>query len=307
MGILSYVASPLWMALLVLSTVEAVRWHFAPHDYFAGEGSLFPIWEVSVRAQATALFSIVMGLLFLPRILALVSRLLDADVRKSFGGGWRLMVSGVMETVFSTLVAPLLAVWQTQAVVSILVGRNAGWKTQSRGDEGTSVREAVRRHGAVVVLGVMWGCVLFVFANELFAWMVPVLLGLVLAVPVSVLSSKAVVGRWARRNGLFLTPEEVVKEPVLEVLREEWDELEREKECVEPHTALKKVLEDPHVRAVHLELVRGMGVRDPIEEHAVQGLVLKRRLEGDEALTDADQRRLLLSVNAVEGLVEGAG
>ena len=46
-------------------------------------------------------------------------------------------------------------------------------------------------------------------------WCAPLLFGLLAAVPAAVLSSRAGLGRAARRLGLFLTPEEVAPAPVL--------------------------------------------------------------------------------------------
>ena len=45
-------------------------------------------------------------------------------------------------------------------------------------------------------------------APDFFWWLVPVITGLVLSIALTVWTSRTDVGQWARRTGLFLTPEE---------------------------------------------------------------------------------------------------
>jgi hypothetical protein len=60
-----------------------------------------------------------------------------------------------------------------------------------------------------MVLGLVWGASILLLAPAYIWWMVPVLAGLLVSVPLTVLSSRADVGRFVRRRGLLLTPEEV--------------------------------------------------------------------------------------------------
>lgn len=304
LGVMSYLASPLWMLLLLISTAEALHWKLTEHEYFAPGESLFPIWEISIRTQASLLFLCVSALLFLPRALALLSRLRSRSERALFGGGLRLVASCVGECLFSMLLAPVLAVTQTQFVASILMGRNSGWNSQARSDTETTPAQALRRHAGVTLLGLVWSALLLLFSIELFWWMLPVLAGMVLSIPLSVWSSRISMGRWARHRGLLLTPEEVEPPAVLQDLR---------KGLARPATwdtrgtrgALDHVLADPVARDAHFAFVlarRG----DPLEEHALEGLVLKCRLLGPRALTDLEQRALLLAPHALSALLEPA-
>ena len=58
--------------------------------------------------------------------------------------------------------------------------------------------------GGAIATGVIW-----VLAPEFLVWVAPVCAGLLLAVPLNVLSSCQRCGRMARALGLFLIPEEV--------------------------------------------------------------------------------------------------
>jgi membrane glycosyltransferase len=308
MGVMSYLASPLWLAVLVLSTTEALRGQLSEHAYFAPGGSLFPIWEVSVATRAIALFAFVLALLFVPRALALLLRLRNVRERRRFGGAAKLVESAALECLFSSLVAPTLAFTQTLFVASILAGRNSGWNAQSRGESATTLGESVKRYGAVSAIGLAWTGLVLRFDPSLALWMSPVLAGMILAVPLSVWSSRVSAGEWARRRGLLLTPEDVEPEPVLATWRAELARVRRSKAADDRSTgaapsALERVLADPDLRASHRSLTPANETVDPLEEHVVRGLVLKCRIQGPSALSDDEQRQLLLAPWALDALL----
>ena len=304
LGVMSFVASPLWFLVLLLSTVEALVRELGVHRYFAGNEALFPIWEVSIRRQATFLFLAVMIILFLPRALALVSRMFDPEERRRFGGASGLVASGIFEAVGSSLLAPLLAYSQARSVLSILFGRDSGWKVRPRGDHDTTLGEAFLRYRGVTALGIVWAAVLLRFSPGLFAWMSPVLAGLVLSIPVSMAISRASFGEWVRSHGLLQTPEESSPPPELRRLREELRRWAGVSTGDPERSALERVLEESRLRAAHLEFSSPRAFTDPLEKHAVEGLVLKCRLQGPSRLTKEEQRAVLLSVDAVKALLE---
>jgi membrane glycosyltransferase len=100
-------------------------------------------------------------------------------------------------------------------VLRALLGRNVGWDAQTRGDRGVSWLEALRRHGWHVGLGLVWGATIFELAPAFIWWMLPVIAGLLIAVPFTVLTSRSSLGRRLRAHGLLLTPEESSTPPEL--------------------------------------------------------------------------------------------
>lgn len=66
-----------------------------------------------------------------------------------------------------------------------------------------------------MLLGVVWGAVIVLLAPHFIWWMLPVLAGLLLCVPLTMWSSGVGAGRLARRLGLFTTPEENAPPPEL--------------------------------------------------------------------------------------------
>jgi len=96
----------------------------------------------------------------------------------------------------------------------VLAGRDAGWKAQRR-DGGISFREIARRHAWHTAVGVALGIAAGLASPWLLLWMSPIIVGLVLAIPLSALTARADLGQLARRLALFRTPEEVAPPPVL--------------------------------------------------------------------------------------------
>jgi membrane glycosyltransferase len=294
LGVMAYLSAPLWILLLLLSTAETLRWVLSSHEYFPPGGSLFPVWEISIEAQATLLFGVVLLLLFLPRALALLSRQREVHL---FGGGGRLLLGVVAEALFSMLLAPVLAVLETRFVLSILSGHSSGWNSVPRGDRGTSLGQAVRHHAGTTLLGLLWAVLLARLAPALLWWMLPVLAGMALAIPLSMLSSRVTAGQRARRLGLFLTPEEVAPPRVLRSLHRRL--AARPPATADPRSALERVLADPAVRNTHLAFSPPRRDLDPLARHRLAGLIVKARLHGPAALDDAEQRELLLDPEAV--------
>jgi membrane glycosyltransferase len=145
--------------------------------------------------------------------------------------------------------------------------------------------------------------VLLRFSPELFAWMLPVLAGLVLAIPLSMLTSRVSAGEWARRRGLLRTPEEASPPGILRLLRSEVRRWAGVSGPAPGRNALERVLEESNLRAAHIEFAARSEPEDPLERHAVDGLVLKCRLQGPHKLNKEEQRTVLLSVDAVLSLL----
>lgn len=301
MGIMGYVASPLWMLMLILSTIEGVREAVAPHPYFPPGQALFPTWKISVQQQGIILFWIVMGLLIAPKLLSLVLHLRGRHERAIYGGGWKLSLSVLLEMISSMLMAPVMAYLQTHFVIGILMGTNVKWDAQDRGEPETTWGEAFRRHWVSTLLGFLWSALLLATVPKLFWWFLPVLAGFVLAIPISVWSSRVNLGEWALRHGWFVTPEEAEPPAVLARLQKEM-EIGSARRWATEHEPLSQVLEDPEVYALHLWMLGNVKNSDPLKRHYLEGLELKYRHAGGEALTSGEKRDLLLDHEAVRSL-----
>ena len=219
MGVMSYCASPLWFLLILLSSVEAIRYQFTPHEYFPEPYSPYPVWPIHKPFEMATLFGVTMIVLFLPKFLALILALRDPETRRAYGGGPKLTQSVLLEIAFSVLLAPLMMLFHTTFVVGTLLGGGVSWTSQSRDDRGVPWGEAWRRHRWHVLLGTGWAALIYLLVPQFFWWLTPIFVGLWLAVPLTVLSSRLSLGRFARRRGWFLTPDETEPAEELRELR----------------------------------------------------------------------------------------
>ncbi len=302
LGVMAYLAAPLWMLMLALSTIEGIREAVEPHAYFPAGLALHPVWRISVEHAAIWLFLAVMCLLFAPKFLSLLVNLRNRKERASFGGGAGVAMSILVETLTSILLAPVLAFLQTHFVAGILMGKNIKWEAQERGDSQTSFSEAARRHWPITLLGVIWSVLLLATTPKLFWWFSPVLTGFLLAVPISVWSSRVSWGEWARKRHLFLTPEETDPPPILLSLERE-RELAATRPWAKSEDALKWVLGDPAVRALHLSMLTDGEPKDEMRRHYLEGLEFKYRHDGPAGLTVREKRDLLLDEDAIRSLL----
>jgi membrane glycosyltransferase len=153
-----------------------------------------------------------MGMLIAPKLLAFLVLLMDRDTRKRFGGGLRVLAGITAETILSGLTAPVMMIFQSSAVSEVLLGRDAGWQVQRRDDGGVAHRDTIRTCAAPTLFGIAMAVSAYAVSLPLLLWMMPVILGLLLAIPIAMLSSSVGSGRSA---GLFKTPEQTAPPRVL--------------------------------------------------------------------------------------------
>ena len=208
-GVLSYASSPLWLLVLLLSSTVVILDAIHGHQYFTpGSYALFPTWPKYRDGEIAALLSITVAVLFLPKFFGALLAVKDSRLRRGFGGSARLFASLGIEQLFSILLAPAMMLFHTTFVVTTLAGKPVAWHAQERGDRGIGVLEALLRHKWHLVTGIAWGAVILAFAPRYIWWLLPVLAGMVLAVPLTVMTSRTSAGLWLRKHRLLLTPEE---------------------------------------------------------------------------------------------------
>ncbi len=113
----------------------------------------------------------------------------------------------------SALLAPIRMLFHTRFVVMALLGRSVQWKSPPREDAQTSWGEAIRRHGLHTLFGIAWAAVVWWLNPSFLWWLLPVAGALILSIPVSVYTSRAILGERMRHLGLFLIPEETQPPP----------------------------------------------------------------------------------------------
>jgi membrane glycosyltransferase len=305
-GIGAYVTAPLWLAFLLVGLLLSLQARFVRPEYFAPGFTLFPQWPVQDPVRAAQVFAGTLGLLLAPKLLGYLTVFRDKVLRHGCGGAFRSFLSVLLETVISGLVAPILMLLQTAAVLQILLGKDAGWRAQRRDDSTMPIGESFRRYRWHTLFGLLFAAAAYTVSPPLLLWMTPVIVGWLFAVPVAALTARPGWGRALRRIGLLWIPEEREPPQILSRARELTATLQE----IQPQTG--SALRELFARADLLELHRRMlpkplrRARGDLDVHLVVGLAkLEDCTNLDEALeilTQPEQRALLGSERGLERL-----
>jgi membrane glycosyltransferase len=245
-GIMSYLASPLWLLLIAVGLATAGQIATVQFEYFTDEMSLFPRWPLFDSERMVNLFIIAMGTLLLPKMLGVLNAFVDRELRRIVNP-LRVALGAVVETVLSALYAPIMMMMQVRQVSEIIWGQDSGWATQTRKRARTPWVTLFRRHWLQAVAGVVVSVVLAYVSLPLFVWMVPALAGLVFALPLSAASGSVSLARLLKFFGLLVVPEEI-EIPRVIALR---DEIEARLEQVVDGVNIVRLIEDDLARQRH--------------------------------------------------------
>jgi membrane glycosyltransferase len=277
-GIGSYLTAPLWLIFLVSGILVSLQAQFVRPEYFPKGYSLFPQWPAQDPILAAWVFVGTMGMLIAPKLLAFFVLLTDRKTREKFGGGFLVLTGIIAETVVSGLTAPVMMVFQSSAVSEILLGRDAGWQVQRREDGGVSLRDTVRTYAMPTLFGIAMAVSAYAVSLPLLLWMMPVILGLLLAIPIAMLSSSVGLGK---PIGLFRTPEQITPQRVLARANELANA---------PHSPLSCPLNELHrdagLREAHLNNLSGQRPRNrgEIDSHLA---IARAKIEDAETIEEA--------------------
>jgi membrane glycosyltransferase len=207
-GIGAYLTAPLWLIFLLIGILISLQAHFIRPEYFPKGFSLFPQWPEEDPIRAAWVFAGTMGILIAPKLLAFIVSLVHRSERRGFGGVLAGIFSVAIEILLSGLIAPMMMLLQSQAVVDVLIGRDSGWQVQRRDDGSLPASELIRRFRKVTLIGVVLAATAYAVSWSLFLWMTPVTIGLLLAMPLAAITSRCDLGIALRNLRILVIPEE---------------------------------------------------------------------------------------------------
>ncbi|OWQ44146.1 glucan biosynthesis glucosyltransferase H [Roseateles noduli] len=205
-GALSYLAAPLWLLYVGLGVL---LWNVGGNEAFQPfleDGSLAP--------GVAALWLGTIGMLVLPRLLSVAALILRGE-QSQYGGSLKLVASCATEACMSLLQAPLRMVAHSIFCVVALTGISLDWKSPPRAAEDVSWREAFAAYGRISLVTLAITALIGALSPSTLIWIAPIALPLLLAAPITVLSSRASLGERMRRAGLLVIPEESLTPTVL--------------------------------------------------------------------------------------------
>ncbi|CAN7646367.1 glucans biosynthesis glucosyltransferase MdoH [Variovorax sp. LjRoot84] len=205
-GTMAYVSAPLWLAFLTLGTAL----------WLTGS-SVVAHWLV-MPMELAGLWLWTLCLLFLPRILGIAAVLMRGEQRQ-YGGIGSLLKSAALESALAIVQAPVRMLAHSLFVIVALTGIKLDWKSPPREAAAVPWRIAAAQLAPMtLVIAALAVGIALIDAGAL-AWLMPVGLPLLLAIPLTVLTSQIALGNSLRDRGFLLIPEES-RSPA--VLRRAW-------------------------------------------------------------------------------------
>lgn len=288
-GILSYVASPLWLIFLLCATAEAGRRGEGP----PGVGEPAGLW----------LLGLTLGLLFVPKGLLVVREVARRDGGGGFHSRGAFLRSCALDTLFFALLAPVLMLFHSKFVACAVLGRGVKWASQRRvGGGAVDWGESVATFAGVSALGLAWGAWAFWVSPSFLGWISPVLVGISLAIPFSIFTAGEGGGR---RGGLWATREERDPPGVLRQLREHLARAPVREASGPPlgqHEGLVQAVLDPLVNALHVSLLRTRPGLTAESREYLESLRLRLLREGPDGLHRRELSAVLYDPDTVLGL-----
>lgn len=205
-GAMAYLSAPLWLAFITLGT--ALWLSGAP--VAAG-------WS-AVSGQLLALWALTLCVLFLPRVMGVLAILLKGEQRQ-FGGAGNLLAGALLESTLAILQAPIRMLAHSLFVLAALTGLSLDWKSPPREAAAVPWKDAARRLAPMSLVVLALALAVAALDGSALVWLLPIGLPLVLAVPLTVLTSQIALGRSVREHRWLLIPEEAWSP---QVLRRAW-------------------------------------------------------------------------------------
>ncbi|EJL76968.1 glucans biosynthesis glucosyltransferase MdoH [Variovorax sp. Varisp85] len=205
-GTMAYVSAPLWLAFLTLGTA-----------LWLSGSSLVSSWSV-LPAELAGLWVWTLCLLFLPRVLGIAAVLMRGEQRQ-YGGVWGLVKSSMMESGLAIVQAPVRMLAHSLFVLVALTGIKLDWKSPPREAAAVPWKVAASQLAPMTLVIAMLAVGVAMIDPSALIWLMPVGLPLLLAIPLTVLTSQIALGTTLRDRGFLLIPEES-RSPA--VLRRAW-------------------------------------------------------------------------------------
>ena len=187
-AILLFAGSPLWVAVLVFSVGNAV----------VGGATDKPALALAMLGT--------WGALHAPKLLGYAEVMLKPALAAKYGGRAQFAQGAGLELAFTTLLDPVSVFNKAMFLAALPFRRLRGWAVQNRADRGVSWWDA----GRLLWPHTLFGLVVFaVLPLSAWPWALPWVVGLLVCVPLCVVTSSPAVSAWLRGRGLAATPEEI--------------------------------------------------------------------------------------------------
>jgi membrane glycosyltransferase len=294
-GIYAYLAAPLWLLFIGLSTLIAYSWESSGLTLLP-RPELFPLSPQGLSMHGLSILFVTLSLIFLPKLFTALRVLCQPRFREQFGGSCRALASIAGEISFFTLLAPSLMLFHSAFVLATLTGKRVSWGAQNRGISHTTWKSAFSAQFGQTTVGILWAALAWLIHPVLFYWMSPVLLGWSLAMPLSVISSHADLAQWLKDRAYLAVPHEIETPMIfkkLTVAQNGQAKMPVPIETLREDFALLQTILDPYVLALHLHFLPSRKNQPTETAEKLSDLGKRLITEGAQALSSNEKNRIL--------------
>ncbi len=192
-AILLFLGAPLYAAMLVLAAINGLTG--------GGEATPMGALALAVFAQWLCYFS--------PKLSGYAQALIQRDVSTGYGGRCAFARGAATEIAFMQLFEPLSTLNKAMFLLLLPFGQRTGWAPQNRADRGIAWADATRLLWRHTVIGVVLTTSFAGLSLPALLIALPFTLGMILAIPLCVLSADPGLSAWLRARRIAATPEEL--------------------------------------------------------------------------------------------------
>jgi membrane glycosyltransferase len=194
-AMLMFLGSPAWIGLMLVGTLA-----------LAGASTTADVLD---PVYGIALLALILFMWFSAKIATVIDVLARPDLRRGFGGPVRFLASVAVETVFFLLFSPIAWACHTLFLAGLPFGRVVGWIGQTRDDHAIAWSTAAHQLWPQTLLGGASLAVAAALQPAALPYLFVLLAGgLVLSIPLCVVTSWSWLGRLFTRIGIGRLPEE---------------------------------------------------------------------------------------------------
>ena len=209
-GAVAYLLSPAWFILLVIWALLGKDAETNVIRYFNEANPLFPDWPPAMSHIDSAVFLVIMyAMLLTPKLAGAGIIAFTPKATRAFGGRIAFVTAFIVEVLLSIAYAPIMMIQQTKAVVRAIFTRSEAWSPQNRGTTSHSLLTLLTFHWIETIIGTV--LLVGLSAGLVSLWLLPIMLSLLLAVPLSALSAVDL-ARYGR-GGLRMDSPFTLREP----------------------------------------------------------------------------------------------
>ncbi|MFK7877539.1 MAG: glucans biosynthesis glucosyltransferase MdoH [Paracoccaceae bacterium] len=186
-GAMSYLLSPAWFLLLLAWALLGKNEDQNVIRYFREDSPLYPDWPVMTEINSALFLVIMYAVLLTPKLTGAAVIALHPKAHRIFGGRAQFFLAFLIELLMSILYAPILMIQQCRAVIRAVLTQHEPWTPQNRNAQIYPLATLVRMHWLETFLGFALAAGLSLGVISL--WLLPIVISLTCAIPLSALSS----------------------------------------------------------------------------------------------------------------------